>query len=116
MKIELIVDSFTFILKKTFPSMIFREKRFRFTLFLLTNSYVKKSEIFRKIPEIVDDHDNFGTEYVTDMKLVSKCVVLDTLLYSLITQFRPKVDLGPFEMSSSKCEACCAMRDCVFLT
>ena len=30
------------------------------------------------------------------MKFVSKCVVLDTLLYSTITHFGPKVDLGPF--------------------
>ena len=42
---------------------------------------VKKSETFWKIPEITDDH-NFGTENVRNMKFVSKCAVLDTLLYS----------------------------------
>ena len=69
-------------MKKTFPLMIFREKRTRFTLFLPINGHIcSKIEIFRKIPEITDDHD-FGTENVRDMNFVSKCVVLDTLLNS----------------------------------
>ena len=58
--------------------MIFREKRIRFT-FLLFNSHICSK--IRNFPEIADDH-NFGTEYARDMKFVSKCVVLDTLLYS----------------------------------
>ena len=48
--------------------------------------FVQKSEIFQKIPEIADHH-NFGTEYVRDIKFVSKCVVLDALPYSTDTQF-----------------------------
>ena len=56
---------------------------------------VRKSEIFRKIPEIADVH-NFRTEYARNMKFVSKCVVWIFYRILLITQFRPKVDLGPF--------------------
>ena len=41
--------------------------------------FVQKSEIFQNIPEIADGH-SFGTEYARDMKFVSLCVVLDTLL------------------------------------
>ena len=59
--------------------MIFREKIIRFTLLLLTNGQFC-SEI-RNFPEFADDH-NSGTEYARDMKFVSKCVVLDTLMYS----------------------------------
>ena len=73
--------------------MIFHEKRIRFTLFLLIN--VKKSEIFRKIPEIADNH-SFGTEYARDMKFVSKCVVLDTLLYSTNNSISTKHGFRPF--------------------
>ena len=57
--------------------------------------FVQKSEIFRKILEITDDH-NFGTKYARDMKFVSKYVVWILYCIPLITQFRPKVDLGPF--------------------
>ena len=65
-------------------------------MYLQTVNFVQKSEIFLKFPEIADDH-NFGTEYARDIKLVSKCVALDTLYcILLITQFRPNVDLGPF--------------------
>ena len=42
--------------------------------------FVQKSEIFQKVPEIVDDH-SLGTKYAGDMKFVSICVVLDTWLY-----------------------------------
>ena len=78
-KIKPAVDSFSLILKKTFPPMIFHEKIIRFTLFLLTNGHFC-SKIWN-FPEIADDH-NSGTEYAGRMKFVSKCVVLDTLLYS----------------------------------
>ena len=58
--------------------------------------FVQKSEIFRKILEIVDDH-NFGTEYVRDMKFVSKCAVLDTLLYYTNNAISTKSEfIGPF--------------------
>ena len=99
MKIKPIVDSFFFfrlILKKTFPSMIFREKRIRFILFLPINGHIcQKSKNLRKIPEIADDH-NFGTDYARDMKFVSKCVVLDTLLYSTNNSILTKSGFRPF--------------------
>ena len=44
-------------------------------------NFVQKSENFRKFPEIADD-PNSGTKYAREMKCVSKCVVLDILLYS----------------------------------
>ena len=59
--------------------MIFREKIIGFTLFLLINGQFWSKN--RNFPEIADDH-NSGTKYARDMKFVSKCVVLDTLLYS----------------------------------
>ena len=61
--------------------MIFLENIIRFTFFFCfqTANFVQNFEIFRKFPEIADDH-NSGTKYARDMKIVSKCVVLDTLL------------------------------------
>ena len=38
---------------------------------------------------------NFGTERARNLKFVSKCQYFYCIL--LITQFRPKMDLGPFE-------------------
>ena len=76
-KIEPNVDSFSLILKKTFPPMIFLENIIRFTFFLLTNGQFCSK--IRNFPEIADDH-NSGTKYARDMKIVSKCVVWDTLL------------------------------------
>ena len=93
-------DSLGLILKKTFPSMIFHEKKesdlYHLYYFLLTHSrLVQKFEKFGKIPEIAEDH-NFGTEYAKNVEFVSKYAVLDTLpRILLITQFRPNVDLGP---------------------
>ena len=56
-----------------------KKKRIRLTLYLLINgSNCLKIRIFL---EIADSHI-FGTEYARDMKVVSKYVVLDTLLYS----------------------------------
>ena len=73
--------------------MIFREKIIRFTLFLLTNGqFCSKIQNF---PEIADDH-NSGTEYARDMKFVSKCVVIDTLLYSTNNSISTKSGFGPF--------------------
>ena len=72
------------------------KKNFRFTLFLLINIHIcLKTGIFRKILEIKDDH-NFGTEYARDMKFVSKCVVLDTLLYSAKNSILTKSWFRPF--------------------
>ena len=58
-------------------------------------NFVQKSEIFRKFPEIADDH-NSRTEYARDMKFVSKCVVLDTLLYSTNNSISIKSGFRPF--------------------
>ena len=58
-------------------------------------SFVQKSKIFRKLPEIADDH-NSGTEYARDMKFVSKRVVLDTLLYSTNNSISTKSGFRPF--------------------
>ena len=55
-------------------------------------NFVQKSNIFWKFLEIAND-SNSGTECARDMKFVSRCVVFNT---PVITQFRPKVDLGPF--------------------
>ena len=63
--------------------------------FTKTFEIVQKSEIFRKNPEIADSH-NFGTEYASDMKIVSKCVVLDTLLYSTNNSISTKSGFRPF--------------------
>ena len=57
--------------------------------------FVQKSEIFRKIPEIADDH-NFETEYARNMKFVSKGIVLDTLLYSTNNSISTKNGFRPF--------------------
>ena len=83
-EIEPMVDSFSLILKKTFPSMFFREKRIRFTLFtlfLLINGHIC-SKIWN-FPEIADDY-NFGTEYARDMKF---CVKMWSFLVSLIASY-----------------------------
>ena len=102
-KIEPIVDSFSLILKKTFSSKIFREqKKISFTPFLLTNGFFFfffffvfffNQKFSGKILEITDDH-NFGTQYARDMKFVSKCVVLDTLLYSTNNQKNYRNDIS----------------------
>ena len=55
---------------------------------------VQKSEIFRKIPEIAEDH-NFGTEYAKNVKLGSQCAVLDTLLYSTNNSISTKSGFRP---------------------
>ena len=57
--------------------------------------FVQKSEIFQKIPEIADDH-SFRTDYAREMKFVSKCVVLDTLLYSTNNSILTKSGFRPF--------------------
>ena len=73
--------------------MIFCEKIIRFSLFLLTNGQLCSK--IRNFLEIADDH-NFGTEYARDMKFVSKCVVLDTLLYSTNKSISTKSGFRPF--------------------
>ena len=92
-KIEPNVNSFGLTLKKTFPSMIFHEKRIRFALFLLINGHICSK--IRHFPEIADDH-SFGTEYARDMKFMSKCVLLDTLLYSTNNSISTKSGFRPF--------------------
>ena len=73
--------------------MIFHEKIIRFTLFLLTNGqFCSKIQNFL---EIAEGH-NSGTEYAKDMKFVSKCVVLDTLLYSTNNPISTKSGFKPF--------------------
>ena len=56
---------------------------------------VQKAEIFQKIPEIAEDH-NFGTEYARNVKFVSKCADLDTLLYSTNNSILTKSGFRPF--------------------
>ena len=56
---------------------------------------VQKFELFRKIPEIADS-SNFGTEYARDVKVVSKCVVLDALLYYTNNLILTKSGFRPF--------------------
>ena len=57
----------------------------------------KRSILFRnpKFPEIADG-SNSGTKYARDMKVVSNVYFWILYCIPLITQFRPKVDLGPF--------------------
>ena len=79
--------------------MIFCERIIRITFFfffyLQTVNFVQKSKIFQKFPEIADDH-NSGTKYARDMKFVSKCVLLDTLLYSTDNSILTKSGFRPF--------------------
>ena len=56
---------------------------------------VQKSASFRKITEIVEGH-NFGTEYARNVKFVSQCAVLDTLLYSTNNSILVKSEFRPF--------------------
>ena len=85
---------FFFFFKENIPINEFLWKTNQICIIFTYKRSVQKSNIFRKIPEIADDH-NFETECAKDMKFVSKCVVLDTLLYSTNNSIRPKVDLGP---------------------
>ena len=80
-KIKLNVDSFSLIWKKTFPPVIFWAKKIgiRFTLFLFINGHICSK--IQNFLENADDH-NLGTKHATYMKFVSKCIVLDTLVYS----------------------------------
>ena len=58
---------------------------------------VQKCKIFQKIQEIADDHYKFRTEYARNVKFVSNVQFWMLYCISLITQFLPKLDLGPFE-------------------
>ena len=77
--------------------MIFPEKNNQIYIifYLQTINLIQKSEIFRNFPEIADDH-NSGTEYARDIKFVSICVVLDTLLYSTNNSISTKSGFRPF--------------------
>ena len=74
-KIEPYVDySFGLILKKTFPSMIFREKKNQIYI-IFTYKWLKlfkNPKFSRKIPEIAVSH-TFGTEYARDLSCVKMC-------------------------------------------
>ena len=59
-------DYFSLVLKKTFSSLMSREKRNIFTLYLLITVNLFKN---RKLPEIAEDH-NLGTEYDRNVKFV----------------------------------------------
>ena len=73
--------------------MIFHEKRIRFIYFLLKKG--QNCSNIRDFLEIADEH-NFRTKYAETWNVCKN--VQFWLLYRivLITQFQPKVDLGPF--------------------
>ena len=76
--------------------MILSENRIRFPFLKLKNdrNYLKIRD-FQDNCRDSDDH-NFGTGYARNLKFTSKRAVLDTIHILPKTQFRPKVDLGPF--------------------
>ena len=96
-KVVPIIDSFGLILKKTFPSMILKRK-IKFALFftykrskLFKNP--KFSGKFRKLPMSITLEPNM-------LETWHFCQILQFwILYHIppITQFRPKMDLGPSE-------------------
>ena len=90
------VNSLKLILKKTVPSMIFRENRIRFILFLLINGCIlfknpKFSRKFRKLPMTITSEPNIET-----WNLCQNVYFWILYCIPLITLFWPKVDLGPF--------------------
>ena len=67
-------------------------------LYLKTLKIVKKSEIFLKFLEIAEEHT------FRSVNFLSNCAALDKILYfTIITQFRPKFDLGRFENELTFC-------------
>ena len=92
-KIEPNVDSFSLILKKTFPPMIFCEKKSDLHYFYLqTVNFVQKSEIFQKLPMHITPEPNV----LETWNLCQNVYFWILYCIPLITQFPPKVDLGPF--------------------
>ena len=77
--------------------MISREKNNQiYIIFTYKRSILfKYKKNFWKFQEIADDH-NSGTECARNMKFASKCVVLDTLLYSTNNSISTKSWLRPF--------------------
>ena len=75
------VDSFGLSLKKTFPSMIFHDKRIRFTLPL-------RSKLFK--------NPKFAGKFGKLPSPVTKWAVLDTLLYFTNSSITTKSGFRPF--------------------